>query len=584
MSELWTRRGEGGLTPLVSAIFAGIQGGPQACQRVVLQNAIISGLDRLVPDNAATQFCNGMTANIALSCLGVVFTLLWLWWVYYSVKTLRKFEKTTQEDGQEVMIVREKVWQKSMARLLRRDEDDDVNGIKRIVTGGLIDLVEMESRRGSLSRGRSFTGGGRVPGQGFVRGATTPRPSHESSMTSLGGDIGETGMRNTSPVTYTTNTNTDTMSSGPLYEATPRGTNDIIQSIPGSSRADMPPPPYIGQPANEGTHNTTSSSGTGTGTGTGTTGSTSISHSNESPITHLSHLTSTSTNQRPLPLAPPQIERVVERKMDEMAGSTGTGVPGGVMDAFTATRLGLGPVISTSAQGHGGEKTLEGLVDRKLDSFTQSTSTSTSTPGPSGNGGGGETMEQLVDRKIAWAGETIPSSSGSGSGSGPRPYPHSVNPYPIIASTQPNQVPPRVPQDLHSQPRNPHPHPPPRIHPASYNAYKGKAAEAGFSIQNQSSPIISDSPIAMTMGTGTGSSSGEREMSLEEMIELKMASLRSKPHANRPGILEANSGGVQKKKKRKSGGKGKGKGRARAGSDPGPKLERFDETDEDESE
>jgi hypothetical protein len=468
-----------------------------------------------------------MTANIALSCLGVVFTLLWLWWVYYSVKTLRKFEKTTQ-DGEEVMIVREKVWQKSMARLLRRDEDDDVNGIKRIVTGGLIDLIEMESRRGSINRGPRGRGGG------FAVGATTPRPSHESSRTSESGGRSHAGR--TTPV----------FSDGdrPPYE---RNAND-------GARADVAPPPYIGQPANEGTH-TTSSSG-GTGIGTMTTTSTSMSNPNDSPLVRSGTIGSTATTNRPLPLAPPQIERVVERKMDEMAGG-GTGTM--EMDAYTATRLGLGPVI-------GGEgRTMESILDRKMDTFNQNQNQNQGTSGPSGSTGTsglrGETMEQLVDRKITFAGipPTGPSTSTSASGASP----YSPNPNPTT-------------------PRQPHPHLPPRIHASSYDTPKGKAAEAGFTIQNPTSPaFLSDSPI----NTLSTSASSGGEMTLEEMIELKMAALRAAsssssstttPH--RPIATETHSGGVQKKRRRR---KGKGKGRERAGSDPGPKLERFEESDDD---
>jgi hypothetical protein len=437
-----------------------------------------------------------MTANIALSCLGVVFTLLWLWWVCYSVKTLRKFEKTTM-NGEEVMIVREKVWQKSMARLLRRDEDDDVNGIKRIVTGGLIELIETESRRSiNGTRGPGRRGGG------FAVGATTPRPSHESSRTSISGGRSHAGR--TTPID----------GDRPPYERNPAG-----------GRVDVAPPPYIGQPANEGTH-TTSSSG-GTGTMTTTTTSMSVSNPNDSPLVRNGTIGSTNTNtSRPLPLAPPQIERVVERKMDEMAGGTNT------MDAYTATRLGLGPVMGGETEG----RTMESIVDQKMDTFNQSTTA----PGPSvGTSGTRETMEQLVDRKITFAGDSPgPSTSTSN--------------HPLPATPA---------------------HFPPRIHASSYNAYKGKAAEAGFHIQNQTSPTsLTESPI-----NTTSTLSGSGEMSLEEMIELKMAALRaSNSTAHRPVAMETHSGGVKPKRRRR-----KGKGRERAGSDPGPKLERFESDDDD---
>ena len=486
--------------PLVSAIFAGIQGGPEACQQAVLRSAVVSGLDKLVPDQAVSQFCNGMTANIALSCLGVVFTLLWLWWVCYSVKTLRKFEKTTM-NGEEVMIVREKVWQKSMARLLRRDEDDDVNGIKRIVTGGLIELIETESRRGSVygTRGPGRRGGG------FAVGATTPRPSHESSRTSISGGRSHAGR--TTPID----------GDRPPYERNQAG-----------GRVDVAPPPYIGQPANEGTHTTSSSGGTGTMTTTTTSMSMSMSNPNDSPLVRNGTIGSTNTNtttSRPLPLAPPQIERVVERKMDEMAGGTNT------MDAYTATRLGLGPVL-------GGEgRIMESIVDQKMGTFNQSTTS----PGPSvGTSGARETMEQLVDRKITFAGDS---------------------PGPSISTSN------------HPLPATPVPHIP-RIHASSYNAYKGKSAEAGFTIQNQTSPTsFTESPV-----NTTSTSSGSGVMSLEEMIELKMAALRaSNSSTHRPVATETHSGGVQKRRRRK----GKGKGRERAGSDPGPKLERFESDDDD---
>lgn len=404
------------------------------------------------------------------------------------------------------MIVREKVWQKSMARLLRRDEDDDVNGIKRIVTGGLIDLVEIQSRRGSVSRGRR--------GGGFAVGATTPRPSHESSRTSISGGRSHAGR--TTPID----------NDRPPYE---RGSG---------ARVDVAPPPYIGQPANEGTNTTSSSGGTGTITTTSTSMSMSMSNPHDSSLARNGTITSTNTS-RPLPLAPPQIEAVVERKMDEMSGN-------GTMDAYTATRLGLGPVII------GGDgRTLESIVDQKIGTFNQSAIN----PGPSSSATRGETMEQLVDRKITFAG---PSTS---------------TPTSTFASTRRNPL-PATPTHL------------PRIHASSYNTYKGKEIEAGFSIQNQTSPIsLTESPVN-TLSTSSGG-----EMSLEEMIELKMAALRAStsssnsnsnptntytPH--RPVAMETHSGGVKKRRKRK----GKGKGRERAGSDPGPKLERF-ESDDDES-
>jgi len=491
---------------IVSAIFAGIQGGPQACQQAVLRSAVVSGLDKLVPDQAVSQFCNGMTANIALSCLGVVFTLLWLWWVCYSVKTLRKFEKTTM-NGEEVMIVREKVWQKSMARLLRRDEDDDVNGIKRIVTGGLIELIEMDSRRASLHHTRSM---GRRGG-GFAVGATTPRPSHESSRTSISGGRSHAGR--TTPID----------GDRPPYERNPAG-----------GRVDVAPPPYIGQPANEGTHTTSYS--VVKGTGTTTTTSMSMSNPNDSPLVRNGTIGSTNTNattSRPLPLAPPEIERVVERKMDEMAGGTNT------LDSFNATRLSLGPVIGGGTEG----RTMESIVDQKMDSYNQSTTGSG--PGPSASASGTrETMEQLVDRKITFAGD-LPGPSRSISTSN---HPLPATPTPYL----------------------------PRIHASSYNAYKGKLAEAGFHIQNQSSPTtFSESPIN-TLSTSSGSGTGSGEMSLEEMIELKMAALRASHSTthSRPVAMETHSGGVKKRRRRK------GKGRERAGSDPGPKLERSESDDD----
>jgi len=410
-------------------------------------------------------------------------------------------------NGEEVMIVREKVWQKSMARLLRRDEDDDVNGIKRIVTGGLIELIETESRRGSVygTRGTGRRGGG------FAVGATTPRPSHESSRTSISGGRSHAGR--TTPID----------GDRPPYERNPTG-----------ARVDVAPPPYIGQPANEGTHTTSSSGGTGTMTTTTTSMSMSMSNPNDSPLVRNGTIGSTNTNtntSRPLPLAPPQIERVVERKMDEMAGGTNT------MDAYTATRLGLGPVI-----GGGTEvRTMESIVDQKMDSFNQSTTNPDPGPGPSaGTSGMRETMEQLVDRKITFAGNS-----------------------PGPSTSAPTRQLPSTPSHL-----------PPRIHATSYNAYKGKAAEAGFHIQNQTSPTtFTDSPINTT---STSSGSRDGEMSLEEMIELKMAALRaSKSTTHRPVAVETHSGGVKPKRRRR-----KGKGRERAESDPGPKLERFESDDD----
>lgn len=92
-------------------------------------------------------------------------------------------------------------------------------------------------------------------------------------------------------------------------------------------------------------------------------------------------------------------------------------------------------------------------------------------------------------------------------------------------------------------------------------------------------------------------------MTLEEMIEIKMASLRAQSQSRpplppleavlpaervsktRPDAVHARSGGPVGGKidgggGKKSKGKRKGKGRPRAGSDPGPKLPKHDETDE----
>lgn len=549
-----------------------------------------------------------MTANIALSCLGVVFTLLWLWWVCYSVKTLRKFEKTTQ-DGQEVMIVREKVWQKSMARLLRRDEDDDVNGIKRIVTGGLVDLIEMESRRGSIrhhTHGNGFgMGRGRsVPGNGFVRGATTPRPSHESERSSafsspvdimaIGVDSNGDRRRHTTPE--------------PAPGLERRNTNDIIQSLPRGSRSEMPPPPYIGQPSNEGTANTFSSSGSGTGTGTGS----GTANSHESPISNLHQAILARSNtvhsqnsaNRPLPLAPPEVDRVVERKIDELSGTSN----GYTMDAYTAMQLGIGPAGSAAREhGKGGQvQRVEDIVDQKMDSFNRAGGASGSSSDPAT--GRRETMEQLVDRKITWAGENDRPTSPSPGPVGNRTSTGPLRPLgPVIGSPSYEQAllerertaaHPQTPgadfvtsptQMTTSEPRagghHDHDLPPRFQHRANTNAIystpsassrKGKAAEAGYSITNPS-------PTTTTTSSGTGNGTGE--MSLEEMIEMKMAALRASSASTgegkedeRPQPSTMRSGeAVQKSKTRR---RGKGKGRARAGSDPGPALERHLETDE----
>jgi hypothetical protein len=145
------------------------------------------------------------------------------------------------------MIVREKVWRKSMARLLRRDEDDDVNGIKRIVTGGLVDLIELESRR-SVNRRRSDNdydhehgsrrghgtrhGNGRMvmsPGLGL--GASTPRPSQESVISS------EADRDRARSPAYGSETGTGT------GHAQRRETAAILETLP-RTRGDMPPPQH----------------------------------------------------------------------------------------------------------------------------------------------------------------------------------------------------------------------------------------------------------------------------------------------------------------------------------------------------
>lgn len=559
----------------------------------MLQNAIISGLDHLVPNSAAAQFCDGMTANIALSCIGAVFTLLWLWWVFYSVRTLRKFEKTTKADGEEVLIVREKVWRKSMARLLRRDEDDDVNGIKRIVTGGLLDLAELESRNG-VNRMRSVnrapvTGAGNVTanrtlamGPGLGLGPTTPRPSHESDRSSAAGP-GRPG----------------TPTSSPGFGER-RDTEAILQSLP-QRRGDMPPPPYMGQPQSEGTNtHTLSSSGEGTST------------SQESPGSNQALLASGSgsgyygSSTRPLPLAPPEVDRVVERKMDEMAtrSSTGTGTGTGAgtetMDAFTATRLGLGPAaqpelkgLPTASQPRSSPGTgtvrLEDLVDQKLDTYSaraNSPEARQATAGPSGSGSGGyETMEQLVDRKIALGDgtATAPSSSSTARYPGSSTYfqapplaDRATQRYSSEFTTSPVHMHP--PENTSTWPgSNPPPHfsastPSPSPPPFAYRG-KGKAAEAGFSL---------DEPDSYGSHPASASASAsDQDMTLEEMIERKMAAMRAskstEPH--RPVPVATRSG--ESETRRKS--KGERKGRARAGSDPGPKLQKHDETDEDDS-
>lgn len=532
-----------------------------------------------------------MTANIALSCIGVVFTALWLWWVYYSVKTLRKFEQTTKENGEEILIVREKVWRKSMARLLRRDEDDDVNGIKRIATGGLVDLIEMESRR-SVNRRESENGrrsrhrhrhhssrgpGGRetlVMSPGLGLQPSTPRPSHESSAISRDSDPDDDGRPRSRASSVSQRA---PPSLAPDFAR--RDTNEILQSLP-ARRGDMPPPPYIGQPLSsegEGTSNTQtytlSSSGEGTNTSSG-----------ESPGSHQALLAAAASSPpRPLPLAPPQVDRVLERKMDEMASASGT-YTGGTMDAFTATRLGLGPAAFGSGSGSGagaGEHKMESLVDRKLDSFQEQRPPSV-TAGPSASasasGPRSETMEQLVDRKISdhhgW-----PAAAGAtaGQGTGPSSYAAEITTSPTHMHPLSH---PHGPEDITST--WPGSNPPPQFNslpfPSGYGGRgKGKAAEAGFSLDEQQ-PGSSASPV-----------SGAPEMSLEEMIERKMAAMRNQnrtrpqPDSPQSGEGDSDKSRPTTRPRTKSGAKGKGKGRARAGSDPGPKLAKHDETDEDES-
>lgn len=622
-----------------------------------------------------------MTANIALSCIGVIFTLLWLWWVCYSVKTLRKFEKTTKPDGQEVMIVREKVWRKSMARLLRRDEDDDVNGIKRIVTGGLVDLIELESRR-SVNRRRSDNdydhergsgrghgarhGSGRMvmsPGLGL--GASTPRPSQESVISS------EADRDRARSPAYGSETGTGT------GHGQRRDTAAILESLP-RTRGDMPPPPYIGQPQSEGTNtNTLSSSGEGTA----------ISH--ESPNSNQALLGTslgsgsasaghtTMSSSRPLPLAPPEVERVVDRKMDEMAG--GTYMSGEGMDAFTATRLGLGPAI-TSAQmrttgmggpaasgsgaGLGSGTRMEDIVDNKLDTYASRSPTDRQiTAGPSGHVHQ-ETIEQLVDRKIALGDPNTPPSSSSYThptiAQSPPSFNHgdrmsiqrSSEEIPHFTSSPIGLSDTSSPTHTHGSLTSTWPgsNPPPSFHAHTLSSFspaqtqhstsdsansveggrKGKAAEAGFSIHP---PHFQHSNSATLPRAGTGGSTysrspasragngdGDGEMTLEEMIELKMASLRAQsqsqtqsqsqsqfksgspaPSEARPSVQEererphaitSRSGdstqgtetATGRSRESKGKRKGKGKGRARAGSDPGPKLPKHDETDEEGSE
>jgi hypothetical protein len=79
-------------------------------------------------------------------------------------------------------------------------------------------------------------------------------------------------------------------------------------------------------------------------------------------------------------------------------------------------------------------------------------------------------------------------------------------------------------------------------------------------------------------------------MNLEEMIELKMAALRAQSQTKtrgqdqqRPVPVSTTSGdpgrsGGSKKRN------GKRRGRARAGSDPGPKLNKYEESDDDSGE
>lgn len=605
-----------------------------------------------------------MTANIALSCIGVIFTLLWLWWVCYSVKTLRKFEKTTRADGEEVLIVREKVWRKSMARLLRRDEDDDVNGIKRIVTGGLVDLIEIQSRRSvnnlSISRSRhnstrhhghrhghgTTTGNGTMimpPGLGL--GASTPRPSQESERSSL--DVSDERQHTTSP-----------------RFGERRNTEEILQSLP-RTRGDMPPPPYMGQPQAQ----AQSSEGTGTNTQTlSSSGGEGTNISQESPGSNQAFLLGTSlgsasasgsgtgpggmssTSNRPLPLAPPEVERVLDRKMDEMASTGGTYMSGSGMDAFTATRLGLGPVAQLTNKGEPGmsgpsgsgpsgsgtQHRMEDLVDQKLDTYALQSPTSTSRQHITGPGLASgslprrqETIEQLVDRKIAYADPRAPSPSSAG-----QHDPHDQSPpsFAVGGSHRYSST-----GEINTSPISMNPHsaniqdsltstwpgsnPPPSFHAntisstltplslpiTNINNRKGKAAEAGFSIEsphdNRLRAESGDNARDDAAAEGSLRTPLIEGMTLEEMIERKMASMRqqSQSQSHQTGSQHQNESGHEHKgrphpiafrsgvagpgagsQRRRS--KGKRKTRPRAGSDPGPKLPKHEETEEEEDE
>lgn len=404
------------------------------------------------------------------------------------------------------------------------------------------------------------------PGLGFR--PSTPRPSHESDRSNTRN--GDHSHPPGSPI------------SSPEYGER-RDTEAILQSLP-RQRGDMPPPPYIGQPLSEGTNTQTlSSSGEGTATSQESPGS------NQALLASLSGSGSAlgsgsgsghyGSSTRPLPLAPPEVERVVERKMDEMASSTYTGGP---IDAFTATRLGLGPAAQPegkgspsnfrpqSAMGTGtgtGTARMEDIVDQKLDTYNaQSAIPRQATAGPSG--GRHETMEQLVDRKIGLSDHTSSSATHSHSSTyllPPPPADHTSRRFSSEITASPIHIHP--PDNSSTWPGS---NPPPHFSPTSpiTSAFrgKGKAAEAGFEL---ALPIAS------------------REMTLEEMIEKKMEAMRASKLASqatevseRPHPTSSRSG---ESETRRRSSKGKRKGRARAGSDPGPKLQKHEETDEDES-
>lgn len=588
-----------------SAVVAGIIGGPQVCQVNINSAGVVSAIDNLVPNSDIAQFCAAMTASIAISCVGFVIVALWLWWTIWAIKSLRKDRKVRQ-DGVDY-IVKEKDWGYSMSELLRRHPEIERYVVKRYGADGMemSDIGSSEASGGSLPAGAPP----------FIPMINTTALSPGSGSGS--GSDGMTAMPGTGTTMSMQSAIPHISHSGTHRPELP-GIETQLNSpdTPYEGGGEMAPPPYIGaHPPGASASRSAPTDPTSAG------GASNSAESTGGATADLIRNGSTS-HRRPLPLAPSEVEQVVDRKMDEMASGSMLNTGSSSLE-IAARGLGINTNSTASASG-----SRSGIYET-----TRATGSSPLAPplGPLDM-----TMEELVDRKIDHAQAQAQSST---SHSTDVSHPHHPQHHPATRveplviptenSTWPGASQPPTAMGSAGLP----PLPTSRLPSATGGSSAGgmgsgigrsKAAEAGFTIEPPP-------------GTSTWAHPGSAfprprevgdEMTLEEMIERKLRSLKEEreratasttssrgplsaaansarigeggggggsmgspwsPLASGTGSYRAPPAGLQalqgssgSRPAQGMSAKARGKRRARAGSDPGPAIVRSQEEDEDE--